>query len=407
MIVLNNVWFSLDKQNSTWLWRWLKFRLKCWSPLVTTVLFGTTLTWTIRLHYCLPWFQTIYCMWVWRTVSNILWELGLGSWHLVLMPSFNLLIWVFILWQDVNSLHHLDISDIKFVINFDFPSCSEDYVHRIGRTARSDRTGTSYTFFTVGNAKQAKDLISILKEANQHVNPKLMALAEQAKGMFGKGRSRFRDKSGLGNSGHFNRNNYGDSRSDSRSGGGGRSGGHSSFSGGGRGSSGRGGSHMSSANKSFNSNRSQDSRGGRSHSQQNGSWNHMGSQQHNMMGGGGYNNYSNSYAHQAPPPPPPGPPPSHSNPPQPLMQQQQYNQATTYSQPSYQAYQQQATNSGQGQGQQTAGWSWNQQQSNILLNLFKILLNDGFVYFPICFLLRSTNSGWWAFRRNLFPQFAR
>ena len=85
----------------------------------------------------------------------------------------------------------LDISDIKFVINFDFPSCSEDYVHRIGRTARSDRTGTSYTFFTTGNAKQAKDLICVLKEANQHVNPKLIALAEQARGMFG--RSKYED----------------------------------------------------------------------------------------------------------------------------------------------------------------------------------------------------------------------
>ena len=28
----------------------------------------------------------------------------------------------------------LDIDDIKFVINFDYPSCSEDYVHRIGTT---------------------------------------------------------------------------------------------------------------------------------------------------------------------------------------------------------------------------------------------------------------------------------
>lgn len=94
---------------------------------------------------------------------------------------------MFIIWNLVALLHHLDISDIKFVINFDFPSCSEDYVHRIGRTARSDRTGTSYTFFTIGNAKQAKDLISVLKEANQHVNPKLIQLAEQARGMFGKG----------------------------------------------------------------------------------------------------------------------------------------------------------------------------------------------------------------------------
>ncbi|XP_020632927.1 ATP-dependent RNA helicase dbp2-like [Orbicella faveolata] len=255
----------------------------------------------------------------------------------------------------------LDISDIKFVINFDFPSCSEDYVHRIGRTARSDRTGTSYTFFTTGNAKQAKDLISVLKEANQHVNPKLIQLAEQARGMFGKGRSRFRDKSAQGNSGgHFNRNSYGDSRSDSRSGGGNRLAGHSSFSGGGRGGSGRGG-HMSSANKSFNSNRTQDSRGGgRNQSQQNGSW--------NMMGGGYSNSYSsNSYSQQAPPPPPPGPPPSQPNPPQPLMQQQQQQQytqaaAATYPQASYQAYQQQATNAVQGQVQQTAAWSYPQQR---------------------------------------------
>ena len=83
----------------------------------------------------------------------------------------------------------LDITDIKFVINFDFPNCSEDYVHRIGRTARSDRTGTSYTFFTANNCKQAKDLIAILKEAKQDINPKLMTLAEQARGMFG--RSKF------------------------------------------------------------------------------------------------------------------------------------------------------------------------------------------------------------------------
>lgn len=79
--------------------------------------------------------------------------------------------------------------------------------------------------------------------------------------------------------------------------------------------------------------------------------------------GGGYSNYSNSYTHQAPPPPPPGPPPSHSNPPQPLMQQQQYNQASAYPQATYQAYQQQATNAVQGQVQQTAAWSYTQQQS--------------------------------------------
>merc|ERR550539_192996 len=41
----------------------------------------------------------------------------------------------------------LDVDDIKFVINYDYPHCSEDYVHRIGRTARSNKSGTAYTLF--------------------------------------------------------------------------------------------------------------------------------------------------------------------------------------------------------------------------------------------------------------------
>merc|ERR1712002_924002 len=77
--------------------------------------------------------------------------------------------------------------DIKFVINFDYPSCSEDYVHRIGRTARATNTGTAYTFFTIANIKQAKDLINVLKEANQVINPKLLQMAENAMTFGGRG----------------------------------------------------------------------------------------------------------------------------------------------------------------------------------------------------------------------------
>jgi len=68
----------------------------------------------------------------------------------------------------------LDVDDIKYVINFDYPNCSEDYVHRIGRTGRRDKRGTAYTFFTRNNSKQAHDLIAVLREANQVVNPKLL-----------------------------------------------------------------------------------------------------------------------------------------------------------------------------------------------------------------------------------------
>ena len=40
----------------------------------------------------------------------------------------------------------LDIDDIAFVFNYDLPYDPEDYVHRIGRTARAGRSGKSITF---------------------------------------------------------------------------------------------------------------------------------------------------------------------------------------------------------------------------------------------------------------------
>ena len=40
----------------------------------------------------------------------------------------------------------IDIKDINLVINYDVPNDAEDYVHRIGRTARADTTGVALTF---------------------------------------------------------------------------------------------------------------------------------------------------------------------------------------------------------------------------------------------------------------------
>ena len=95
-----------------------------------------------------------------------------------------------------NHIFFTDVNDIKFVINYDYPNSSEDYVHRIGRTARSSNTGTAYTFFTANNAKQANELIQVLQEANQKVHPKLIQLAQSARA-FGRGKSRFNSKSCL------------------------------------------------------------------------------------------------------------------------------------------------------------------------------------------------------------------
>lgn len=40
----------------------------------------------------------------------------------------------------------IDIDDIEMVVNYDVPREAEDYVHRIGRTARADRDGRAVTF---------------------------------------------------------------------------------------------------------------------------------------------------------------------------------------------------------------------------------------------------------------------
>lgn len=48
----------------------------------------------------------------------------------------------------------IDIDDIRLVINYDVPHDSEDYVHRIGRTARANHDGCAITF--VSETEQSK-----------------------------------------------------------------------------------------------------------------------------------------------------------------------------------------------------------------------------------------------------------
>jgi ATP-dependent RNA helicase DDX5/DBP2 len=72
----------------------------------------------------------------------------------------------------------LDINDITHVINFDFPNTIEDYIHRIGRTARHDRKGTALTLFTVKDVSMASKLVKVLRETNQEVPEKLEDLSK-------------------------------------------------------------------------------------------------------------------------------------------------------------------------------------------------------------------------------------
>merc|ERR1719174_2414758 len=76
----------------------------------------------------------------------------------------------------------LDVKDIKYVINYDFPGGIEDYIHRIGRPGPPGATGSSYTSFTQDKFRHAPELIKVLKEANQPVPAELEKLAEGSGG---------------------------------------------------------------------------------------------------------------------------------------------------------------------------------------------------------------------------------
>ncbi|XP_059054092.1 ATP-dependent RNA helicase p62-like [Achroia grisella] len=71
----------------------------------------------------------------------------------------------------------LDVDGITHVINYDFPNTTEDYIHRIGRTGRQQNKGVAHTMLTNDDARQARNLIAILKEANQNIPVELEDLS--------------------------------------------------------------------------------------------------------------------------------------------------------------------------------------------------------------------------------------
>ena len=58
----------------------------------------------------------------------------------------------------------LDIDGISHVVNYDVPRQPEDYVHRIGRTARAGASGTAVTFMGPGELALVKDIERVLGE---------------------------------------------------------------------------------------------------------------------------------------------------------------------------------------------------------------------------------------------------
>ncbi len=138
--------------------------------------------------------------------------LALGTLH---TPIFLRLLTRF-LWPE-------DVRNITHVINYDYPNNSEDYIHRIGRTGRAGANGTAITLFTTESmslgppqsriiecrclpfppdSKQARDLVGVLQEAKQQIDPRLAEMARYSGGGGG-GRFGYRGRGGGGYRGEY------------------------------------------------------------------------------------------------------------------------------------------------------------------------------------------------------------
>ncbi len=66
----------------------------------------------------------------------------------------------------------IDVSEVRYVVNFDVPADPEDYIHRIGRTGRAGETGWALTFVTVNDAEDLLNVEKLMGQAVPAYRPK-------------------------------------------------------------------------------------------------------------------------------------------------------------------------------------------------------------------------------------------
>ena len=62
------------------------------------------------------------------------------------------------------SARGIDVPDIDYVINYDLPEQSENYVHRVGRTGRANKKGIAITFCSKEEIPTLREIESFLEK---------------------------------------------------------------------------------------------------------------------------------------------------------------------------------------------------------------------------------------------------
>lgn len=91
----------------------------------------------------------------------------------------------------------LDISNVKFVVNFDLPTDIDEYVHRIGRTGRAGNAGEAISFFNEKNRNIARDLHDIFCETQQEVPEFLSKIVDEIRQTHHSNKSRYANNGSL------------------------------------------------------------------------------------------------------------------------------------------------------------------------------------------------------------------
>ncbi|MEG0306493.1 MAG: DEAD/DEAH box helicase [Clostridium sp.] len=95
----------------------------------------------------------------------------------------------------------IDVDELSYVINYDFPDIPETYVHRIGRTGRAGYSGTAYSFCDIEERSNLKDIEKLIgkKIPTMEENPYpavIFTIPEKTKSNTGRGRNSGRSSNG-------------------------------------------------------------------------------------------------------------------------------------------------------------------------------------------------------------------
>ncbi|KAG7090794.1 hypothetical protein E1B28_009878 [Marasmius oreades] len=75
----------------------------------------------------------------------------------------------------------MDFKGVQEVINYDFPTSVQSYIHRIGRTGRAGREGKAVTFFTDEDAPFLKSIANVLLQSGSLVPDWILKLPKPSK----------------------------------------------------------------------------------------------------------------------------------------------------------------------------------------------------------------------------------